>query len=147
MPSFTKVLVAILAPLRVKGILVLHYLDDILILSQHRKILETYLQEVVSTLTRFGWLINFSKSQLIPTQRMTYLAGGITQHPKESNVASARKDPYAIRDSEQVNGKQVHVSISLPKSLGIPFFMHGEVGQVASTGIPTGVPRSGERIT
>lgn len=32
-----------------------------------------HLQEVVDVLTRFGWIINHSKSQLTPMQEMIYL--------------------------------------------------------------------------
>lgn len=71
--TFTKVLVAILAPLRERGIRVLHYLDDILVLSQNREVLKNHVQQVMDTLMKHGWLINHAKSQLIPAQKMIYL--------------------------------------------------------------------------
>lgn len=71
--TFTKVLVAILAPLWEKGIHILHYLDNLLILSQHKEMLQTHLQEVVDTLTRYGSLINYPKSQFVPAQKVIYL--------------------------------------------------------------------------
>lgn len=85
--------------------------------------------------------------------RSTYLYSkddipwGVIQHPGESSVTSAGKDLYVIGESKEGNGKQVHASIGLPEFPGIPFFMYpdGKVGQVESTGIPTGVPISVEK--
>lgn len=98
--TFTKVLVAILAPLREKGGRVLHYLDDILILSQHRGTLEARVQLVLNTLSQFGWLINYSKSQLTPTQKMTYL-GALFNTPDRAVSLPPEKIPILIRKMKQ----------------------------------------------
>ena len=94
--TFSKVLGAILAPLRERGIRVLHYLDDILVLSQHKSTLEEHTQTVLNTLTRFGWLINFTKSQLAPTQRMVYL-GALFSTPERAVSLPPEKIPALIQ--------------------------------------------------
>lgn len=93
--TFTKVLVAILAPLREKGIRVLHYLDDILVLSQHRQTLVIHVQLVLDTLIKFGWLINYAKSQLTPTQEIIYL-GAFFNTPGRAVSLPAEKIPSLI---------------------------------------------------
>lgn len=98
--TFTKVLVSILAPLRDKGVRVLHYLDDILILSQHRETLEAQVQLVLNTLSSFGWLINYAKSQLRPTQKMTYL-GSLFNTPEKAVSLPPEKIPILIQKVKQ----------------------------------------------
>ena len=70
---FTKVLLAVVAFIRLKGIRLHHYLDDLLLLSQEKDQLLAHRDQVISTLKEFGWLLNLQKSQLEPTQRLVYL--------------------------------------------------------------------------
>lgn len=70
---FTKVLGEVLAPLRLKAITVIPYLDDLLIVAKSYQRLLEDLQAVQDFLQSLGWLINKEKSSLIPAQKVTYL--------------------------------------------------------------------------
>ncbi|XP_077331855.1 uncharacterized protein LOC143974400 [Lithobates pipiens] len=70
---FTKVLAEALAPLRLKGIAVIPYLDDLLFFAPSKLQLQGDLRVAISCLKRLGWLINQEKSHLIPTQAIQYL--------------------------------------------------------------------------
>ncbi|XP_049868134.1 uncharacterized protein LOC126368282 [Pectinophora gossypiella] len=62
--------------LRQKGLRVIVYLDDYLIVNQDRHILESQAAEAIEILTRLGLTINYPKSVLTPTRCLDYL--GIT---------------------------------------------------------------------
>ncbi|KAL0839475.1 hypothetical protein ABMA28_016184 [Loxostege sticticalis] len=67
--------------LRARGIRVLVYLDDYLLVHQDRSKLITQVAETVSTLEALGWHINYQKSILEPTQQLDYL--GLTWNTQE----------------------------------------------------------------
>lgn len=69
---FTKVLAEALAPLRIRAITVIPYLDDLLFVA-HSVQLAKDLREAQDFLQSLGWLINWDKSQLTPTQEIQYL--------------------------------------------------------------------------
>lgn len=70
---FSKVLLAIVALLRTRGIRLHHYLDDLLLLAQDRVQLIAHRGQVISTLQEFGWILNQEKSQLDPSQSLVFL--------------------------------------------------------------------------
>ena len=70
---FTKVLGEALAPLRLKAITIIPYLDDLLVVAgSYQKLLED-LQTVQDFFQSLGWLINREKSSLNPAQNVKYL--------------------------------------------------------------------------
>ncbi len=68
---FTKVVEAALVPLREQGVRILNYLDDWLILAQSRKQLSAH--RVLKHLSLLGLRVNWEKSKLVPTQRISFL--------------------------------------------------------------------------
>ncbi|KAM4723097.1 uncharacterized protein WCC33_009317 [Rhinophrynus dorsalis] len=70
---FTKLLKPVIAYLRSRGIRLIIYLDDILIMSQDRHLLTTQIKCTIQLLTSLGFLINWKKSQLIPSQSIEFL--------------------------------------------------------------------------
>ncbi len=70
---FTKVVEAALVPLREQGVRILNYLDDWLILAQSRKQLSAHRDLVLKHLSLLGLRVNWEKSKLVPTQRITFL--------------------------------------------------------------------------
>lgn len=74
---FSKLLLAVVAVLRTRGLRVYHYLDDILILADSRALLLQHRELALAVLEDFGWLVNREKSQLEPTQRIIYLGASI----------------------------------------------------------------------
>ena len=73
---FTRVVAAVLAPLHLEGVRVLPYLDDWLIqaASYQQAVRDT--ARVVSHVQRLGFKLNWEKSMLTPSQRITFV--GIT---------------------------------------------------------------------
>ncbi len=70
---FTKVVEVALVPLREQGVRILNYLDDWLILAQSRKQLSAHKDLVLKHLSLLGLRVNWEKSKLVPTQRISFL--------------------------------------------------------------------------
>ncbi len=64
---------AALSPLRQMGIRILNYLDDWLILAQSEVELLSHRTLILSHLERLGLRVNFAKSALSPSQRVSFL--------------------------------------------------------------------------
>ncbi|XP_059352815.1 uncharacterized protein LOC132088282 [Daphnia carinata] len=71
---FTKLLKVVMAVLRREGIRLVVYLDDILIMNASKEGLRTDIERVVGLIQSLGFLLNWSKSVLKPTQILEYLA-------------------------------------------------------------------------
>ncbi len=71
--TFTKCMDAALSPLRQMGIRILNYLDDWLILAQSEVELLSHRTLILSHLERLGLRVNFAKSALSPSQRISFL--------------------------------------------------------------------------
>ena len=70
---FTKILKPVVVFLRRRGIRLIIYLDDILILNNSFSALEKERDTVIQILELAGFLINWEKSVCIPTQKIEYL--------------------------------------------------------------------------
>ncbi len=70
---FTKVVEAALVPLREQGVRIINYLDDWLILAQSRRQLSAHRDLVLKHLSLLGLRVNWEKSKLVPTQRISFL--------------------------------------------------------------------------
>ncbi len=104
---FTKVVEAALIPLREQGVRILNYLDDWLILAQSRRQLFAHRDLVLKHLSLLGLRVNWEKSKLVPTQRISFLGmefdsvnqtARLTQERAQSalTIASARA-PFTRR--------------------------------------------------
>ncbi len=71
--TFTKCMDAALSPLRQMGIRILNYRDDWLILAQSEAELLSHRTLILSHLERLGLRVNFAKSALSPSQRVSFL--------------------------------------------------------------------------
>ncbi len=71
--TFTKCMDAALSPLRQMVIRILNYLDDWLILAQSEVELLSHRTLILSHLERLGLRVNFAKSALSPSQRISFL--------------------------------------------------------------------------
>ncbi len=71
--TFTKCMDAALSPLRQMGIRILNYLNDWLILAQSEVELLSHRILILSHLERLGLMVNFAKSALSPSQRVSFL--------------------------------------------------------------------------
>ena len=70
---FTQVVNSVAALLRQRGINILTYLDDWLILCHSKDRLQTQVSVTLQILSQLGFVINRKKSDLIPTQTFQYL--------------------------------------------------------------------------
>ena len=70
---FTKIFKPILASLRFKGIRLIIFIDDILIIAESITVCKQHLRMVRELLESLGFIINVNKSSLIPSTRITFL--------------------------------------------------------------------------
>ncbi|XP_077143343.1 uncharacterized protein LOC143806556 [Ranitomeya variabilis] len=70
---FTKLLSEVMSFLRVRDTLVIPYLDDLLIVGRDSLQCEKRLGEVVFSLQKLGWIINWEKSRLQPVTCQKFL--------------------------------------------------------------------------
>ena len=70
---FTKLLKPVVAWLRGQGIRLVIYLDDLLIIASSKETLNRHKQLTIALLESLGFLINYEKSMLIPTQKIQFL--------------------------------------------------------------------------
>ncbi|XP_077308637.1 uncharacterized protein LOC143927975 [Lithobates pipiens] len=110
---FTKVLAEALAPLRLKGIAVIPYLDDLLFFAPSKLQLQGDLRVAISCLKRLGWLINQEKSHLIPTQALQYL-GFLVDSVSQKVFLTEEK---VIKVKEMVTFLQSNQTISIRSAM------------------------------
>lgn len=72
---FTKILLVLIKWLRLRGIRLHAYLDDILILGDSPQEVQDALMITINVLTQAGFIINVKKSDLLPTQDLVYIGG------------------------------------------------------------------------
>ncbi|XP_061480325.1 uncharacterized protein LOC133383498 isoform X1 [Rhineura floridana] len=70
---FSKVLLILVAYLRTQGVHIYPYLDDLLIRAKSEELAHHHLMITLNVLQTYGWLVNFDKSHLQPTQRLLHL--------------------------------------------------------------------------
>ena len=71
--AFTRIVRDLAAHFHSKGIRFHHYLDDWLIVAESPQLVAQHLRLVVQVTQRVGWIINWEKSQIDPTQDFTYV--------------------------------------------------------------------------
>ncbi|XDV39235.1 hypothetical protein PO909_008499 [Leuciscus waleckii] len=89
--TFMKCMDAALAPLRMRGMRVLNYLDDWLILAQSRSVLIEHTTVLLDHLENLGLSVNWAKSSLSPSQKISFLGTelGLTVHDS-ATITTAR---------------------------------------------------------
>ncbi|KAM4705063.1 LOW QUALITY PROTEIN: uncharacterized protein WCC33_009911 [Rhinophrynus dorsalis] len=89
---FTKLLKPVIFFLRSRGVRLIIYLDDILLMSQDRHTLCTHAEWTIRLLTDLGFLINWKKSHLTPTRQLEFLGFVV-----DSDQASLRLPGSKVR--------------------------------------------------
>ena len=70
---FTKIMKPVVASLRSQGVRLIIYLDDILIIASSIETLNRHKTLAISLLESLGFLINYEKSNLTPSQQIVFL--------------------------------------------------------------------------
>lgn len=86
---FTKLLKPVTALLRQRGLRLILYLDDMLLMAQSKVELRTFVKLVPQLLQLLGFKINWDKSVLSPTQRIQFL--GFTVNSVEMSMSLPRE--------------------------------------------------------
>ena len=72
---FTRFFLALIAWLRLQGIHIHVYLDDLLLVGRSPLHVQLSLRFTIAMLTHAGFLINLKKSDLLPVQDLVYIGG------------------------------------------------------------------------
>jgi hypothetical protein len=94
---FTKVCRPVLEHFRSKGVKLSAYLDDWILAAPTKQLATQQAQEVVSLLQKLGWIVNFKKSVLLPSQRIEHL--GFVLNTKNMTASLPLKKLRDIRRS------------------------------------------------
>jgi len=120
---FCKVLRETITLLRLRGLRVNCYTDDILILGRSREECQQAVETTLETLKMFGWQVNKEKSQLIPTQELDYL--GFTINTEAAPTLAMQKEKITSLKKEirrllvQGHQRQGITARRLARTLGI----------------------------
>ncbi|XP_044140080.1 uncharacterized protein LOC122930635 [Bufo gargarizans] len=115
---FTKLMRPAMAWLRSRGVRLIVYLDDILIMAQDRSVLLNHLRWTMDLLSDLGFLLNQEKSCLSPSREMEFLGfmvdstAGTLSLPS-AKIRSIRKELLRARSSCQIPLRQLARIIGL----------------------------------
>ena len=110
--TFTKVLKPVLAALRAKGIRLVAYLDDLLIIGKDKECAEEAFQTTKSLLQALGFVVNLEKSQSQAAQEIEFLGFIINSREMTFRIPTARvkqikNDTKRILQKEQVTVREL----------------------------------------
>lgn len=77
---FTKLMKPVVNHLRQRGIISMIYLDDILFIHESKETCTNNIKYAIKLLERLGFVINYQKSSLMPSQECNYLGFKINSH-------------------------------------------------------------------
>ena len=115
---FTRLVVTLVSHLRCRGIRIHHYLDDWLVLASSRDLLLSHIQEVLLCAQSLGFLINWEKSSLVPSQVPIYLGAALDFPRQIARPADHRIESFILLVSRLV------ASPSAPARLWQQFLGH-----------------------
>ena len=128
---FTRVFAAVSAWAHARGIRLLRYLDDWLVLSSSEKRAKESIRELLSVCRTLGIVINEKKSDLVPSQSAKYLGMTIDTGAGKVFPSLARVEKF-LTVAERFCTMQSPLSSALAGGLGSPGFA-GAVGASRST--------------
>ena len=102
---FTKLMKPLFAFLRGKGILLVGYIDDIILIADSKEALELALEETIAMITNLGFTINYDKSSLVPSQQACFLGFLINSVAMEVHMTPA-KSAKLIQACQNIMGKK-----------------------------------------
>jgi hypothetical protein len=93
---FAKMLATVMGFLRMGGIRLFPYLDDILMVAESKDMLLFHLNQTIEVLLQAGFVVNAKKSCLDPRQELTFL--GATIRMNRNVIAIPMEKAHEIRD-------------------------------------------------
>ncbi|XP_056415809.1 uncharacterized protein LOC130357228 [Hyla sarda] len=120
--TFTKVVVSVVAALRLQGLCIVPYLDYWILKAFSQAILSQHIQTTVSFLYQLGWIINLNKSNLQPATSVRFLGFMIDSVAMTIHLTPERK--LRVQDTAQ--------SLLVPKRETLPYLMR-MVGLMSAT--------------
>ena len=98
--TFTKLLKPLVAYLREKGICLIIYIDDILLLADTKEKATLALLTTLNLLEFMGFLVNYEKSVLVPSQRIEFL--GFHVNSTNMSIALPQEKVQKIYEQAQL---------------------------------------------
>lgn len=116
---FTKMIRPFAAYLRSRGVRMVVYLDDILILAKSHAESVRHTKLVTDTLKKFGFLINLSKSSLQPKQQVIFLGNMVNSQKMELTVPIKKLKRFLKETRQVLRLSEAGRVITLRKLAGI----------------------------
>ena len=108
--TFSLCVDAALAPLRAEGIRIFVYLDEALIAASSRQLVETHTKAVTDHLLALGFLINWKKSCLVPSQVTVFLGLELNSSSMQVCLLAERRRRILARASGMCAARTVSVN-------------------------------------
>ncbi|XP_068104139.1 uncharacterized protein [Hyperolius riggenbachi] len=108
---FTKVMAEVVGNLHLQNIIIIPYLDDLLVLADNAVLLQRDLKRVLGQLETLGWLVNYQKSHLDPSQVIKFL-GFIINSPlqrlflPEDKVTKVQSTIVSLLEADAISVRQ-----------------------------------------
>ena len=105
--TFTKLLRPVVASLRSRGMRMVIYLDDILLMNQSSTSLCRECQSLLDLLKNLGFLVNYNRSELTPSihvQCMSHVPGIRAEHVHNVPTSSSEGVIDPCRNSDNLTG-------------------------------------------
>ena len=116
--TFTKLLKPVVAFLREQGVRLIIYINDILIMADIKEKAASHLILTLDILEFLGFLINYEKSILEPTQRIEFL--GFLVNSTDMTIAlSPEKMQKFFQEAQLILGSQTSTARQLARMVGI----------------------------
>ena len=125
--EFTKLLRPVVALLRKRGVKLHVYLDDWLIHANTPEQAQLHAQMTISLLQYRGWIINYEKSDLTPSQDFQFI--GMQFNTQQFTVAPLPKMLLKVQSVHRLVGMVVFMATLVP---------HGRPPQLGAKGLGTG---------
>ncbi|XP_056380443.1 uncharacterized protein LOC130275879 [Hyla sarda] len=109
---FTKLLRPVVALLRARGVRLIIYLDDILLMAQSLSRIHLHIQWTLSLFSNLGFIINMEKSILSPSKELEFLGFLINTQSALLSLPSRRlktirREIYSILNKEMVSLRSI----------------------------------------
>ena len=127
---FTKIMKPVVGFLRKEGNPSVIYLDDLLCFGDSHDLCSQNIRDTISCLTKLGFLINYKKSSIIPSQRVQYLglifdsklfqvtiSGSKMNSIKEKIIRLSKMKECTIREFAEIIGTLVSVRYAVAYGL------------------------------